>query len=111
MLDYPGAIRRVVAQVKTTTSKKFLEQYDALLEHGLAEQADIRWFDVVLTSTQAFVFEKIFVSSVPLGIEATGTVRRGRDRTRAKTAKGSSRFRRRVQADDSREGRRRDGLA
>ena len=100
-----------VAQVKTTTSKKFMKKWLDLYEYAKAEGREPRWFEVVLMPDWAYVFEKTLVTIQPRGVEATGTVRRGRNRIGAKIAKAGSHLRRGVQTDDSRKGRRRDGLA
>lgn len=119
--DLAGKIMREIAQVKTTTNVKMLEQYLDLIEYADAEGADATWYEVYLTPNRAWVFERKLIDISPLGLEAVGTVKHGAGRSRMASGNGrtharrraaSSRvFRGRVQADDPRQGRRRSSLS
>ena len=79
----PGDLKNI-AQVKTTTSLKMIEQFVELAEYAAVEEASASWYEVYLGPGRAWVFAKCLVDIVPLGAGAVGTVRKHGARTRTK---------------------------
>lgn len=59
---------KYVAQVKTTEGEEFLTQWQDLERHAKVERAEPRWFDVVKTPNEAFIFERRLRRVVRLGV-------------------------------------------
>lgn len=114
--DFAGS-REVVtmhgdlAQVKTTRGQTFVQEYQKLEAHALAEGREACWYEVVVTPREVYVFEKRLIHVEPLGVAAVGTARTKLERRRlehGRTQK-AGRFQRKVQ-DDHRAVRRRGTL-
>lgn len=61
-------VEKEIAQVKTTESEDFLEQWKALSKHARVEGAIPRWFDVVKAPNEAYIFERRLVRVIRLGV-------------------------------------------
>ena len=60
--------RKELAQVKTTATEDFVNQWIALVQHAEAEDAKARWFTVVRTYGVAYIFEVVLRKEIILGI-------------------------------------------
>lgn len=71
LIGYPNVgsfPEKMLVQVKTTQADTFLQKYRQLVANARRQHAHPRWIEIIKTPQAAYIFERVLIQRVELGI-------------------------------------------